>query len=152
MCHRSLRVPDVSLLRLGIYFLALVCLLHWTATPAKAQPPFGYTMFYDGVYNSQFCTGGDMYGLGVCLSPPASSSFNSPNGLGLDLSGNLYIADTGNNRILKVAAGATTATVFAISGLSSPSTLSSPNQLAVDSAGNLYIADTNNNRIVEVSP
>jgi sugar lactone lactonase YvrE len=187
MCDRSLRVPDVYLLRLGlplfqwprrihsaaeprpeaaqqaltyrwlnrpwhgIHFLALICLLLWTATPAKAQPPYGYSMFYDGVYNPQFC-GGDMYGFGGCLSPPASSSFSIPNGLAVDLSGNLYIADSGNNRILEVAAGATTATVFPISGLSSPSTLANPNQLAVDSAGNLYIADTGNNRIIEVSP
>jgi sugar lactone lactonase YvrE len=176
----SLRVPDVNLLRFGLPFFqwprgidpeterrpeaaqrpsspgwvnrrrhslnllaAILSGVLWFAAPAKAQEPLS-SIRYDGTVDGN--------GLPDQLSAPGASTFGYPKGLALDLSGTLYIADTGNNRILKVVAGATTATVFTISGLSSPSTLSSPNQLTVDSAGNLYIADTGNSRIVEVSP
>ncbi len=74
-----------------------------------------------------------------------SSAFVNPSGLAVDASGNLYIADTGNNRVLKetLSAGSYTETTV-------PSTsLSSPLGVAVDQAGNVYIADTGNNRIVK---
>lgn len=79
----------------------------------------------------------------------ANGSVSNPNGVAVDLSGNVYVADTGGNRIIEVTAGGTTAPM-SISGISPA--LSSPHQLTVDSAGNLYIADTGNSRIVKIDP
>jgi hypothetical protein len=74
----------------------------------------------------------------------------SPKGVALDQAGDIFIADTGNNRIVEVTSGGS-ASVLAISGLTSPSTLNAPMGLAVDTAGNLYIADSVNNRVVKVA-
>jgi len=70
------------------------------------------------------------------MSTVTSSSLTTPKGVAVDLSGNVYIADTGAARIVKVAPDGTT-TPLSISG----ATLNRPMGLAVDSAGNLYIAD-----------
>ena len=78
-------------------------------------------------------------GLGIPL--------NLPVGLAVDTSGNLYIADSGNNRIVQVAPGGG-GSALSITGLSP---LSFPTGLALDLAGNLYIADTGNSRAAKVT-
>jgi uncharacterized protein (TIGR03437 family) len=90
--------------------------------------------------------------------PATSASLNSPDGMAVDSAGNLYIADTQNNRIRKVSGG--TIATFAGNGnyrfsgdggIAASAFLNFPSGVAVDSAGNLYIADTYNNRIRKVS-
>jgi trimeric autotransporter adhesin len=92
--------------------------------------------------------------------PATSAELNLPYGVAVDSAGNLYIADTGNNRVRKVAAvSGTIATVAGngtagYSGDNDPATaaeLNSPEAVEVDNAGNLYIVDTNNNRIRKVA-
>src|SRR5213078_2283922 len=48
--------------------------------------------------------------------PATSAAFNSPQGIVADLAGNVYIADTGNNRVRKIAPDGTT-TTFAGTGI-----------------------------------
>ncbi len=68
-----------------------------------------------------------------------------PTGVTINASGDLYVADTGNNRILKeTPSGATYAQSTVRTG-----DLSAPFGIALDGAGNLYVADTGNNRIVK---
>ena len=90
--------------------------------------------------------------------PAASAQLNSPVGVAVDSSGNIYIADTGNSSIRKVSQGVIT-TIAGIGG-ASPSTgngpatsapLYTPYGVAVDSAGNVYIADTGNSLVRKVS-
>jgi sugar lactone lactonase YvrE len=77
----------------------------------------------------------------------------------LDGAGNLYIADSDNNRIRKVdakdiistVAGNGTAGYGGDNGVPTGAALNSPAGLAVDMAGNLYIADSGNNRIRKVN-
>jgi sugar lactone lactonase YvrE len=73
----------------------------------------------------------------------STSALDIPAGIAVDASGNLYIADTGNNRVLKetLASGSYTESEIG-SGFSSPS------GIAVDGSGNVYIADSGNNRIL----
>jgi hypothetical protein len=59
----------------------------------------------------------------------------------------LYIADTGNNRVVEVTA-AGVASVVSTGSL----TLANTSSLALDGAGDLYIADVRNSRVVEISP
>ncbi|OQW93914.1 MAG: hypothetical protein BWK79_08640, partial [Beggiatoa sp. IS2] len=90
--------------------------------------------------------------------PATSASLASPQGIAVDNSGNLYIADTNNHRIRKVSTSGIITTVagtgnWGYSGDSGPAisaSLASPQGIAVDSSGNLYIADTNNHRIRKV--
>ena len=75
------------------------------------------------------------------------ATFNAPAGVELDSSGNLYIADTGNNRILEISPAGTVTTLLSLGN-----GLSSPQGVAVDSAGNVYVANTNNNEILKRTP
>lgn len=82
-----------------------------------------------------------------------NAELNSPYGLAVDALGNLYIADTDNNRIRKVSTTGIITTVAGIgtqgySGDGSIATgaeLHSPHGITFDNNGNLYIADWNNN-------
>src|SRR5271157_4225867 len=90
--------------------------------------------------------------------PAASASLNYPTGVALDSAGNLYIADSSNNRIRGVAGGTITTIAgngfenfSGDGGLATSASLSLPEGVAADSAGNLYIADSGNQRIRKVS-
>src|SRR5439155_378767 len=89
-----------------------------------------------------------------------SASLFNPVGVALDASGNLYIADSGNNRIRKVAAATGIITTVAGNGSSAfvsdggaatGASLNDPAGVGLDASGNLYIADTNNQRILKVA-
>lgn len=91
-----------------------------------------------------------------------ATSLSGAAGAALDLQGNLYLADTVNNRVLEydapLTAGAAANRVFGQSdfthsainngGLSATS-LFAPQGLAFDAADNLYLADAGNNRVLE---
>jgi sugar lactone lactonase YvrE len=101
-------------------------------------------------------TGGD----GGDGGPAISAGLVSPNGIALDGSGNLYIADAFNNRIRKVTASTGIITTVAgngtaghtgDTGAATSAELNVPEGIAVDSSGNIYIADTYNNCIRKVT-
>jgi sugar lactone lactonase YvrE len=91
--------------------------------------------------------------------PATSANLSNPSGVTVDAVGNLYIADTDNNRIRKVAPSGIITTVVGTgtagySGDGGPATSAQiyfPFGLAFDATGNLYIADRNNARIRKVS-
>ncbi|MCX6618890.1 MAG: hypothetical protein NTZ98_22680, partial [Acidobacteria bacterium] len=92
--------------------------------------------------------------------PAVSASLNYPQGVAIDFAGNLYIADTNNQRVRKVTPDGFISTYAGtgqrgFSGDAGPATraqLSSPARLAVDSSGALYIADMENMRVRKVTP
>ncbi len=91
--------------------------------------------------------------------PATSAMLSNPQGVAVDSSGNLYIADYSNNRIRKVSASGIISTVAGngargFSGDGGPAIsamLNGPYDVAVDSLGALYIADRSNNRVRKVS-
>ena len=89
-----------------------------------------------------------------------SAELYLPAGVAVDGSGNIYIADDGNERIRKVAvstglistvAGTGTAGYNGDGILATSAEINSPPGVALDSAANIYIADRGNNRIRKVS-
>lgn len=91
--------------------------------------------------------------------PAISAQLHSPNALAFDSGGNLYIADTTNNRIRKVDLTGTITTIAGSSGTpgfggdGGPATaalLNRPDGVAADSAGNILIGDSGNNVVRKV--
>ena len=77
-----------------------------------------------------------------------ASGLNGPFGVATDASGNVFIADAHNYRVLKETPGTNGYTATTIVG----GNQYGPYGLAVDGSGNVYIADYNNSRIVKASP
>ena len=98
---------------------------------------------------------------GFCGDGGAATSacLANPNGVAVDAAGNLFIADSSNNRIRKVAASTGIITTVAGNGTFSfcgdggaaTSACLDPADVAVDAASNLFIADRSNNRIWKVA-
>ncbi len=92
--------------------------------------------------------------------PASSANLFQPHYLSFDASGNLYIADMGNNRIRELLASNNTITTLAGDGMpgyngnnisATTSQLSNPTYTASDDSGNIYIADNGNNMIREIN-
>jgi secreted PhoX family phosphatase len=117
----------------------------------------------DGTYA---CNGA---GLGKNIPPPPTASMLcEPYAITFDSNGNLWVADTGNSRVLEFAPPFSTGMAASIelgqpagdaftsfgpnTGGISSSSLSAPKALTFDSSGNLWIADSDNNRVLEYVP
>src|SRR4030042_1223850 len=72
--------------------------------------------------------------------------FDAPSGVAVDASGNVYVADTYNDRIQKFSSSGTYMTQWGTYG-SSNGQFNWPSGVAVDASGYVYVADTYNNRI-----
>jgi gliding motility-associated-like protein len=110
-----------------------------------------------GVISTFAGNGVNGYGGDGGAATKASLSF--PNGVAVDASGNVYIADAGNNRIRKVNTSGIISTVAGNGfgwyggdgGQATATELNNPTGIFVDASGNMYIADKNNSRVRKVA-
>jgi sugar lactone lactonase YvrE len=97
-------------------------------------------------------------GFSSTISP--MDSLRTPSNLALDSSGDLWVADAGNNRLVEETNVGTgqNASMGVILGQPGPTTgfalltqtgLNNPSGLTFDSSGNLWVTDTSNNRVLE---
>lgn len=74
--------------------------------------------------------------------------FNNPQDLFIDKQDNVYIVDTGNNRIVKMNSEYETVNVF----YGPDKAFRNPQGIFVDDDGDMYVADTDNSRIIHMDP
>jgi uncharacterized protein (TIGR03437 family) len=88
--------------------------------------------------------GGPVYNQDPACSPDQPSFLRHPQGVAVDAAGDIFIADTGKNRVLKIAPDGTQSTIGG--------QFSAPQGVLVDGAGNIFVTDTGNSSLREVSP
>ncbi len=136
-------LPAISALMLVLFF---ACSL---PAPLQAQTTYNINRFAGTVTPGFSGDGG----------AAAAAQLNTPTGIALDASGNVYFADTMNNRIRKIdlkgiivtVAGSGAAGFGGDGGVATAAQLNNPRGIAVDTAGNFYVSDTQNHRIRRVS-
>ncbi|HKE46612.1 MAG TPA: NHL repeat-containing protein [Rhodanobacteraceae bacterium] len=104
--------------------------------------------------------GNGTFGFAGDGGPATEAELRNPAGVAVDGAGNLFIADTQNERIRRVAPDGTIDTIAGngtagFGGDGGPGTaaeLSFPLDVGVDAAGDVFVADTLNNRIRKVTP
>ena len=93
--------------------------------------------------------------------PSGTTEFYGPTGVAVDTAGNVYVADSINNRIRKVDPSANVTTLAGngkpgyadgTGGPTGTAEFNEPVGVVVDAAGNVYVADTYNSRIRKVDP
>ncbi len=83
------------------------------------------------------------------------AGFFNPMGIVADASGNLYVADAGNNAIRLITAGGTVSTIATndtTHNISTPVAFSNPTGVALDGSGNLFVANYLNSNILMINP
>jgi sugar lactone lactonase YvrE len=100
---------------------------------------------------------------GVSDGTGTNARFNFPQGVAVDLSNNVYVADTWNHTIREVTPSGVVRTLAGVPGAygdidgtsagdgTNAARFYCPSGLAVDSAGNIYVADTRNHTIRQVT-
>jgi len=87
-----------------------------------------------------------------------AAKFDRPQGVAVDSSGNVYVADYSNNRIRKITSAGVVTTLAGdraegdANGTGTAARFHSPSGVAVDSSGNVYVADRSNHRIRKITP
>ena len=124
-----------------------------------------YVCDYDNILIRKIAPGGVVTTISGVLQTPGfvdgtgtAAEYNYPFGIGTDTSGNIYIADTGNNTIRKMAPGVVVTTLAGTpgsgytDGTGSSARFNYPTDMALDPSGNLYVVDNTNCTIRKITP
>lgn len=108
----------------------------------------GYAGYRNGAATAAYLKG----------SSDTLAMFNGPTGVAVDASGNVYVADRGNNVIRKILPTGRTVTVAGnrvkgfIDATGTYAYFNTPSDVVVDSKGNLFVTDLGNSALREITP
>jgi large repetitive protein len=132
------------------------CTIVISFTPMHPGPRYGAVELLNSA-GTAVVASANVYGTGtgpqITFSPGMQSTlgsgFNVPSGVAVDGSGNVFVADFGNNAVKEILAvnGSIPATPT-IKTLGSG--FNGPQGVAVDGSGNVFVADTNNSAVKEI--
>lgn len=95
---------------------------------------------------------------GLTISANATPSLSNPYGLAFDASGDLWVANNGNNTVVEFTpsqlstSGSPTPNVTLSADAGTPNSLKGPNGIAFDASGDLWVANSGNSTVVEFTP
>jgi serine/threonine-protein kinase len=124
--------------------ILLITIFCWTSMIRPLQAQLVSTFAGSGSQGSSDGTG-------------TSASFSYPIGIAVDVSGNVYVTDAGNNLIRKITSAGVVSTlagsgsIGSTDGTGTAASFNDPNGVAVDGSGNVYVADMNNNLIRKIT-
>jgi sugar lactone lactonase YvrE len=137
----------------GTYNSDTLCGVNILFTPLGTGQRTGAVVLYDGEGDALATA----YLAGIGLQPQAGflpgtitqlgSQLSGPSGVAVDGSGNVYIADTGNNRVVEIPL---TGGAYGPQTQMSVTGLSSPMGITLDGAGNLYIVSNGNDKVLKL--
>ena len=82
----------------------------------------------------------------------SNASFSTPEGVAVDGSGNVYVADFATNLIRKITSGGDVSTLAGPSNSTVSATFNNPVGVAVDGYGHVFVGDSGDNEVREIFP
>lgn len=134
------------------FFLLLLLVCLFTACQKELLPKQSGVR---GVDTTGTGTGTDTT---VTPIPETTPSFYSPAGVAIDIAGNIYVADYGNNLIREISPAGMVSTLAGsgvqgrVDNTGAVASFNQPTGIAVDAAGNVYVGDAGNDRIRKITP
>lgn len=143
--HKGWQRPGRWLVRLMVILSVWLSASLLAPAPLRAMIPYN-TSYYD--YNGNYWV--DVQPIYIPSKymtgeSPFGPSFSKPSDLYAADDGRIYVADTGNHRIVILDEGG--AVVGAVGAEDGPGKLNAPEGVFVDTGGQVYVADTGNKRI-----
>jgi serine/threonine protein kinase len=164
IARRVKQLPFSLWIPAGLVLIAVGLWMLWPPAPVKAPaiiPPV--TNAPPPVPSVPAQAGWRMIGQpgasGSADGAASDARFQSPGGIAVDTSGNVYVADTGNNTIRKIARDGSVSTVAGLAGKpgrkdgsGSAARFLAPLGIAADGAGNIYVAEFASDTIRKITP
>jgi sugar lactone lactonase YvrE len=140
-----------------VCLFACFCVLSSCSKKGTTPPPTPTIYDPQGIYGTTTTFAGNVDATSLTNGTGPGATFFLPTGIVCDASGNIYVADAGNNMIRKITPAGVVSTLAGTptkgfkDGTGLGAAFEYPAAVAVDANGNVYVADQGNNLIRKVT-